>query len=101
MEMEITSYEQFKEAIKEGDILVDFYATWCGPCRMLGPVIAEVAEDHPDLKVLRVDVDRVGQAAANYGVSSIPTLVHIQDGKTVNQTLGFMPKASVEKFLGR
>lgn len=100
MEIEINSYEQFLDEIKTGDVLVDFYATWCGPCRMLGPVIAEVAEEHPEIKVLRVDVDRVSRAAAMYSVSSIPTLVHIKDGKNLAVRMGFMPKASVENFLG-
>ena len=100
MEKEIHSFEEFQQEIKEGKVLVDFYATWCGPCKMLSPIVSKVAEEHPEWKVLRVDVDEVDSLAANYSISSIPTLIKFENGHAVESRLGYMPKPSLEKFLG-
>jgi len=100
MIQEIHNAEEFNNAIQSGRVLVDFYATWCGPCRMLAPVIDEIASEHPEIKVVRVDVDEVGDIAAKYGIASIPTLIDFQDGKAVNETLGYQDKDAVLKFLG-
>lgn len=100
MEKEIHSFEEFQQEIASGFVLVDFYATWCGPCRMLAPVVSQIAEEHPEIKVLRVDVDAVEQLAAAYSISSIPTLIKFQDGHAVDSSTGYLPKGSVERFLG-
>lgn len=100
MEKIINSYEEYKQEIASGDVLVDFYAVWCGPCQMLSPIIKEIADEYPALKVLKVDTDKVGEAAAELNVYSIPTLVHFKDGKLVNQSTGYRPKESVLAFLG-
>ena len=100
MEIEIKSVDQFKEETASGRVLVDFYATWCGPCKMLAPFVAKLAEQHPEVKVLKVDVDEVGDLAQSFEVYSIPTLLYFEDGKIVRKSLGFMPEPQLLKFAG-
>ena len=101
MEKEISTYEEFLTGMSEGEVLIDFYATWCGPCRMIAPIVAKIAEGHPELSVLRVDVDKVPQAAAKFGVNSIPTLVHMKDGTVLGTKIGFAPEAALLSWLGK
>ena len=70
----IESEQEFNELIKEGLVLIDFFATWCGPCKMLSPVIEQVEREKPELKVIKVDVDELPMIAAKYGIQAIPTL---------------------------
>ena len=100
MEIEIKSAAQFNEEIKSDKVLVDFYATWCGPCKMVAPIIAQIASEHPELKVLKIDVDENPDLAMKYNVNSIPTMLHIQNGQVVNSRLGYAPKPTLEQFLG-
>ena len=88
--------KDFKELIKADKILVDFFATWCGPCKMLGPVLEKVESK---LKVVKVDTDEFEDLAREYGVMSIPTLVLLEKGKEVKRSVGFMDKNNLEKFL--
>ena len=82
-------------------VLVDFWATWCGPCRMLSPVIAQVAKEKADqIKVAKINVDENPELARQYGIRSIPTLMLFKNGELVNTAMGYMPKAQVEAFLG-
>ena len=76
-------------------ILIDFFATWCGPCRMVSPIVDEIAEKHPEFVVAKVDVDKNPELAGEFGVMSIPTLVVIKDGKVINQSAGARPKAQI------
>ena len=76
-------------------VLVDFWAVWCGPCRMLSPVVDQVAEENPDIKVCKVNVDDEQQLAIKYGVMSIPTLLVFKGGELVNQSVGVIPKEEV------
>ena len=80
-------------------VLVDFWATWCGPCRMLAPVLEELANEHPEVKVCKIDVDEEPTLAMKYGVMSIPMLVVFKNGEVVNQTVGLQPKAALEKLI--
>ena len=84
--------EDFNSEIKEGMVLVDFYADWCGPCRMLSPVIEELARELPDLKVIKVNVDEREDIAKMFGVMSIPTLILFRDGQMNKKQVGFIPK---------
>lgn len=80
-------------------VLIDFWASWCGPCRMLSPVIDEIADEITDTKVCKVNVDDQPELAREFGVMSIPTLVVMKNGQVVNKSLGVQPKDSVLKML--
>ena len=80
-------------------VLIDFWASWCGPCRMLSPVIDEIADEVTDKKVCKVNVDEQPELAREFGVMSIPTLVVMKDGQIVNKSLGVQPKGSVMTML--
>lgn len=89
--------KNFQEEVLNADkpVLVDFFATWCGPCRMLGPVLDEIAAERSDIKVAKINVDEEPELAALYQVSTIPTLMVVKNGKVVNQSIGARPKAQV------
>ena len=101
MSTKVITNENFAEEVLQakGIVLLDFWAEWCGPCRALGPIIEEVAADHPEVKVGKVNVDEQQALAQQFGIMSIPTLVVFKDGKKVNEALGLMPKAQVESLL--
>ncbi len=80
-------------------VLIDFFATWCGPCRMVSPIVDEIAEEHPEFVVAKVDVDKNPELAGEFSVMSIPTLVVIKDGKIINQAAGARPKAQILAML--
>ena len=80
-------------------VLLDFWASWCGPCRMLSPIVDEIAGERPDIKVGKVNVDEQPELAGQFGVMSIPTLLIFKNGKLVNQAVGSRPKASVLALL--
>lgn len=89
------------EELKKGNkpILIDFYADWCGPCRMVSPIVDEIAEEREDIVVGKVNVDDEQDLAADFDVFSIPTLVVIKNGKVVQQVAGAMPKARILALL--
>lgn len=91
----------FSELVLGSDkpVLVDFFATWCGPCRMVGPIIDEIAEDREDIRVCKINVDDDQELAAKYGVMSIPTLMVFKNGEITNQAMGAMPKAKILSLL--
>ncbi len=93
----IESKEQFKNEIKEGKVIVDFFASWCGPCRMLSPLLEDL-EENEDVKVLKVNVDEQEEIASEFIVSSIPYLVFFKDGKRINDHLGYIPYPALEKL---
>ena len=76
-------------------VLIDFYADWCGPCRMVGPIVEEIAEEHPEYKVCKVNVDEEQELAAEFGVMSIPSLFVLKNGEIVNRVMGAQPKARI------
>jgi len=89
-----------KEVINsDKKVLVDFNASWCGPCRMLAPIVEEISE-RKDIKVVSIDVDEEENLAQEYGVSSIPCLVVFKDGKEINRNVGFIQKDEIEDMLG-
>ncbi len=90
--------EDFNELKKEGLVLVDMFATWCGPCKSLAPIIDSVAEEL-NLNVVKVDVDEHEDLASQYGVMSIPTLLLFKDGELVKKNIGFMNKNDLKEWL--
>ena len=93
--------ENFQEEVVQSDkpVLVDFWASWCGPCRMVSPIVDEIAQERPDVKVVKVNVDQEQELALQFGVMSIPTLVVMKDGKVVNQAVGVRPKEQILDLL--
>lgn len=89
----------FQEMTGKGLVLVDFFATWCGPCRMLGPVLEDMANDRDSIDIVKVDIDESMNLARQYGIMSVPTLVLFKDGQVVAQTGGFQPKESIQQFI--
>ena len=93
--------DNFEQEVLSSDkpVLLDFWASWCGPCRMLSPVVDEVAEERTDVKVGKVNVDEQPDLAAQFGVMSIPTLLVFEQGKLVRQAVGARPKAQILAML--
>ena len=93
--------ENFQTEVLEakGTVLVDFWASWCGPCKMIGPIIDQIADERTDVKVCKVNVDDEQELAVQFKVMSIPTLLVFKDGKVVNQSLGAKPKAAILAML--
>jgi thioredoxin 1 len=90
--------DTFEEVVLSADLptVVDFWAVWCGPCKMIAPVLEEIAEEYDtQLQVVKLDVDGNGQTAIQYGVMSIPTLILFKDGQAAERIVGFMPKAKL------
>ncbi len=98
--MKNLTVENFKEEVMNGTAVVDFWASWCGPCRMLAPVIEELAEERPDVKFFKVNVDEESDLAAAFGISSIPTVIRFDDGKIVARHLGYVGKDDLARNLG-
>ena len=93
--------ENFQKEVVESEkrVLLDFWASWCGPCRMLSPVVDEIAEERTDIKVGKVNVDEQQELAATFNVMSIPTLIVLDKGQVVNQSVGVRPKKQILTML--
>lgn len=96
----ILTNQNFKEEVKEGLVLVDFFATWCGPCKMIAPVISQIAEEYKGkVKVGKVNVDDENALAMKYKISSIPTLILFKDGEPINSLIGLSSKSEIENMI--
>ena len=95
MSVQKLNQNNFQSVIAGGTALVDFYADWCGPCRMLSPIVDEIAEERDDITVGKVNVDDENALAMQYGVMSIPTLIVFRDGKEKARIVGARPKAAI------
>ncbi len=97
----IQNAAEFDDSIKEGLVLVDFFATWCGPCKMLSPVLEQLSEENPNVLVLKIDVDEVGPLAARFGIQAIPTLILFKDGQQVDKRMGYQNMNQLLAFINQ
>lgn len=88
---EVLRNSNFDEATKDGVVLIDFYADWCGPCKMIAPVIDQLADEVTDAKVVKVDTEESGEIAMRFGIRSIPTFIVMKDGEVVDKQIGAVP----------
>ena len=96
----ITKENFDQEVIRsEAPVLLDFWASWCGPCRIVSPIVDEIAEERSDIIVGKINVDEESALASEFSIMSIPTLVVVKDGRIVNQAVGARPKAQIEALL--
>ncbi len=100
MEIKITN-ANFQAEVIESDrpVLIDFYATWCGPCKMIAPLVEQIAHERSDIKVGKIDVDEEGALATAFGIVSIPTLVVVKNGEVVNKAVGYRTKDQILELL--
>lgn len=93
--------DNFEEEILKAEqtVLVDFWAGWCGPCKMLGPIVDQVAQEHPEIKVCKIDIDEQTELAVQYKVMNIPTLLVFKNGEVANQSVGVISKNEILELL--
>ena len=91
---------KFNEIISKGVVLIDFYATWCGPCKMLQPELEELVKRNKDIVICKVDVDKHSELSRSYGIMSVPTLMLYKDGSLVKKMAGYMPVDALMEWIG-
>ncbi len=98
----VITKDNFKAEVLDykGTVLIDFWADWCGPCRMLSPIVDDVAAENPHIKVGKINVDEQQELSSQFGIMSIPTLLVFKDGNKVGESVGLIPKEQVEKLIG-
>lgn len=99
--MEILNSQNFESKIKSTDkiVLLDFFATWCGPCKMLSPILEELKNEYPNIDFYKVDVDESREIAARYSITSMPTLVFVKEGKEIERFIGWKPKNELSRII--
>lgn len=101
MEILSVSNENFESEVlkSEKTVLIDFYADWCGPCKMLSPIVEQIAKENEDVKVVKINIDNNQELAVKYGVTAIPTLIVIKNGDEANRTVGVASKSEIEAMI--
>ena len=97
--MKIVNEAEFNEITKQGITLVDFFANWCGPCKMLSPILEELDSEYPDITFVKVDCDADMNLADRFGIMSIPAIFILKDGEVIGNAGGYMPKINVKEFI--
>lgn len=91
--------EKLEDLINDGVVLVDFYADWCGPCKMLSPILESISEDRTNVKIIKVNVDEAHNISKLYGIMSIPTLIHFKNGKLISKKVGLCSKDEIVEMI--
>lgn len=101
MSVTVINKSNFEEEVVNSDkkVLLDFWASWCGPCRMVAPIVDEIADERTDIKVAKVNVDEEQELTVRFGITSIPTLIVFENGKVINQIVGARPKEAILEIL--
>lgn len=95
----ISNKDEFISSTANGTVLVDFFANWCGPCKMLAPVLEKLADEMPEIDILKIDVDAVPDVAKDYGIMSIPTLILFKEGVETDKQVGYMNLDQLKSFV--
>lgn len=99
--MEYGNVDNFENLISNDVVLVDFFANWCGPCKMLSPVLDDIASERSNVKIVKVDVDKNEELAKKYGIMSIPTLLLFKNGQVIDKHIGYMSKDMLIEMIGK
>ena len=99
MEIIYATDDNFSNLVSKDVVLVDFYANWCGPCKMLSPILESLASNRDGVKIVKVDVDKCESLARSYGIMSIPTLILFKDGKQIDSKMGFVPEFELANWI--
>ena len=95
----VKTVQEFDNLIQKDNVLVDFYTSWCGPCKMLSPIIEEIAEENKNLTVIKVDVEEVRELGLRYQIQAVPSLFHFRKGTLVDKVMGYQSKDSLIEFV--
>lgn len=99
MKVTYGSQDNFSSLIQGDLVLVDFFATWCGPCKMLSPVLEELSEERDNVKIVKIDIDENADLARSYGIMSVPTMILFKNGQQVGMKNGYMPKQVISEWI--
>ncbi len=95
--MKIENIEKYNELMNKENAVIDFYAEWCGPCRMLGPIVEQLSNEHPEYNLYKLNIDEFADLAEKHNVQSVPTIIYFKNGSEVDRTTGFLPADSLQE----